>query len=360
MTGLAGIVGQKAVVNRLRGLIEFSKARGAPVERIVLVSPPGSGRRTIALALAQELGVGLKPCLSGELERKGDLTAILTALDPGEVLFLEGADQLRRPLREILVKALTEFRIDLAIGAGAGSRVHPYKLSPFTCACAVGRESEIPSDLRGCFALLLRLDAYARAELAEIARRCAELGGISISSGAADLVAHASGDTPGRVDVFLKRMIRAGQQQITEDSVRQLLEAYGTTGGGSSSPPGARYSAAPSGADFEKLIAAVLERMGFRSEVTRATGDGGIDTVAILQRPLVGGRYLIQCKNFAAGNLVGAPLVREFYGAVRADPRAVKGIFITTSGFTEQAREFAENLSLELIDGEGLRRLLEG
>jgi restriction system protein len=81
--------------------------------------------------------------------------------------------------------------------------------------------------------------------------------------------------------------------------------------------------------------------MGFRAETTKASGDGGIDIVATLDRPIVGGTYLLQCKRFAADNLVGAATVREFYGALTADRQAVKGILVTTSGFTAQAQEFA-------------------
>lgn len=96
----------------------------------------------------------------------------------------------------------------------------------------------------------------------------------------------------------------------------------------------------------------------FLCEMTRVTGDGGVDIVATLSSPVVGGRYLIQCKRFSEGTPVGAALVREFYGAVTADQTAVKGIFITTSSFTEQARAFADRVRMELIDGSALRKLL--
>jgi restriction system protein len=98
--------------------------------------------------------------------------------------------------------------------------------------------------------------------------------------------------------------------------------------------------------------------MGFRTELTKATGDGGIDIVATLDRPIVGGRYLIQCKRYAPDALVGAALVREFYGALTADRRAVKGVLITTSGFTPQALEFARELHIELIGRDQLQQLL--
>ena len=91
--------------------------------------------------------------------------------------------------------------------------------------------------------------------------------------------------------------------------------------------------------------------------MTKTTGDGGIDIVAVLDKAIVGGRYLFQCKRYSADNPVGAAMVRDFYGAVTAD-RATKGIFITTSDFTPQAREFGEKVGLELIDLARLQALL--
>ena len=112
-----------------------------------------------------------------------------------------------------------------------------------------------------------------------------------------------------------------------------------------------------SGVDFEKLIVSLLSQMGFQAEMTKASGDGGIDVVAHLDKPIVGGRYLFQCKRLSAANLVGAPTLRDFYGAVTAD-RAVGSVFITTSDFTVQAREFGEKSGLELINLAQLRKLL--
>jgi restriction system protein len=112
-----------------------------------------------------------------------------------------------------------------------------------------------------------------------------------------------------------------------------------------------------SGIDFEKLISTLLIKMGFQTEMTKTTGDGGIDIIAMLDKPIFGGRYLFQCKRFAPDNLVGSPTVRDFYGAVTAD-RAVKGILITTSDFTVQAQEFGQKVGVELVSMNQLRRLL--
>lgn len=113
-----------------------------------------------------------------------------------------------------------------------------------------------------------------------------------------------------------------------------------------------------SGIEFEGLITRLFDLMGFLTETTKASGDGGIDIVATLDQPFTGGRYLIQCKRYAPDSPVGAATVREFYGALTADRMAVKGILITTSSFTAQALEFAENLPIELIARNKLERLL--
>lgn len=113
------------------------------------------------------------------------------------------------------------------------------------------------------------------------------------------------------------------------------------------------------GVEFERLIVRLLERMGFHAEMTRATGDGGVDVVATLDQPITGGRYLIQCKRYAPDSTVGAATVREFWGALAADRRAIKGILITTSSFTAQAAEFARELPIELMARDKLQGLLE-
>ena len=144
---------------------------------------------------------------------------------------------------------------------------------------------------------------------------------------------------------------------VTEDDVRKYLSILGMNVKPQAFS-GVSILDDLSGIDFENLVATLLARMGFHVEMTKASGDGGIDIIATLDKPLLKGRYLIQCKRFAAESPIGAPLIREFYGAVRADHGAVKGVFITTSYFTEQAKDFARGLAIDLIDRDQLRHLL--
>jgi restriction system protein len=112
------------------------------------------------------------------------------------------------------------------------------------------------------------------------------------------------------------------------------------------------------GIEFEDVIAEALRRMGLVVETTKASGDGGIDIIAVLDKAFIGGRFLVQCKRYAEDTVIGAPAVREFYGAFKADRKAHKAIMVTTARFSTQAEQFAEEVGIELIDGERLQNLL--
>src|SRR5882672_4537887 len=126
MRGLNKIVGQTAIVNRLEALKNFSVSKGTAPGHILLIGPEGTGKRTIAVAFAEELGVAAKVTFARSMERKGDLTAILTDLEANEVFLIEDVCRMRQPLRELLSLALEEFRVDLVIGQGTSARIHPF------------------------------------------------------------------------------------------------------------------------------------------------------------------------------------------------------------------------------------------
>jgi restriction system protein len=158
--------------------------------------------------------------------------------------------------------------------------------------------------------------------------------------------------------MLMQRVARGvNKQRITEEDTLRAFTAFGIVTHTNVPIGDPKSLELMSGAEFERLVTALLARMEFRAEMTKATGDGGIDIVAVLDKPIVGGKYLFQCKRYAPENLVGASTVRDFYGAVSAD-KAVKGVLITTSDFTVQAREFAERVGLELINLPKLRSLL--
>jgi restriction endonuclease Mrr len=194
-------------------------------------------------------------------------------------------------------------------------------------------------------------------ELALIATRIAARKNLELQNDAAQFLVRHCERNPRYIEATLARVARAiNKTTISEDDVREVFALFGThvRADRSASPD---EMAEMSGQDFERLISRLLDAMEFRTELTKVSGDGGIDIIAVLDKPIIGGKYLFQCKRYAPDNLVGASAVRDFCGAVSAD-RVVKGVFVTTSDFTPHAREFADKAGIELIDAAKLKALL--
>lgn len=355
------ILGQQSAVIRLKAISDFCRSRATVAEHILLVGPDGMGKRTIARFFAQQLGVQTKELDAATTERVGDFIAGATTIEPGQILLIQNFDSLRSGIREILLTALQHYRIDLIIGKGSpGARIHPFQLNRFTCIATAEREADCPPELRELFAMAIPLAPYSQSELEALATLIAGKAGVSIDPGAARLTAGACGGIPHKLEILIHRLAKASVGGITEKNALEVLSMYGiTTASGLPSAPTPEGGIQNlTGVQFEELITSLLARLGFRAQMTKASGDGGIDIVAVLNKPVVGGKCLFQCKRFASTTLVGSPVVREFYGAVSADRQVVKGVLITTSGFTEQARAFAQEVGIELIDMEQLGRLL--
>lgn len=358
MRGLKKIVGQTAIINRLGTLKDFFVSKGKAPGHILLIGPEGMGKRTIAVAFAEELGVTARLTFARSMERKGDLTAILTGLEANEVLLIEDVCRIRQPLRELLSIALEEFRVDLVIGQGTGARIHPFTLNPFTCIGTCLKESDCPIALRNLFFLKLPIETYSIPELGQIAERIAAANDLTFAPNAISLIARLSNGNPRQADILVRQLSKTAAGTMTEKDAEEALAALGLMGMKSGAPVQQRNLNILSGIEFEEFITQLLRAMGFQTQMTKASGDGGIDIVAALDKPIIGGRYLFQCKRLAPDSLVGAPTAREFYGAVTADRKARKGILITNSGFSVQAKEFAGEVGIELIDGEQLGYLL--
>jgi Holliday junction DNA helicase RuvB len=358
MRGLKKIVGQTAIVNRLEALRNFFVSKGTAPGHLLFIGPEGMGKRTIALAFAEELGATAKVAFARSMERKGDLTAILTSLESNEVLLIEDVCRLRQPLKEILSTSLEEFRIDLMIGQGASARIHAFKLNPFTCIGTCLKESDCPIGLRNLFFLKLSIESYSIPELAQIAGRIAATNDLTFAPDAMSLIARMSNGNPRQAEILVRQLSKTGAGTIAEKDAEEALAALGLMNVTTGAPIQSKNLNSLSGVEFEEFITQLLRAMGFQTQMTKASGDGGIDIVAILDKPVIGGRYLFQCKRLGPDSLVGAPTVREFYGAVTADRKARKGILITNSGFSVQAKEFAGEVGIELIDGQQLGNLL--
>jgi hypothetical protein len=281
----------------------------------------------------------------------------LTNLGEGDAVLIADIGRLPKSLNDFFVTSLREFRVDFVVDKGMFAKTINVPLKRFTCLATARSKAECPSELIEGFPLTVSLQSYSHTELVNVTHQLAQRKGIAIAPEAADLVAGASAGTPHQIEVQVDRLVELGRTTISAAEVAQLSSVFGfNTGKADSVPPNDIDTI--SGVDFENVVASLLRAMGFHTELTAVTGDGGIDIVATLDKPLIGGRYLVQCKRFAPGKLVGAATVRDFYGAVTADREAVKGILITTSGFTSQAMAFAQQIPIELIGGQQLRALL--
>jgi HJR/Mrr/RecB family endonuclease len=358
MPGMSGIIGQEEVVKTLRRVGSLFAQNGGTPGHILMVGQRGMGKRTIARAFAEEFGMRLIEVEDQTLKRKADLTSILTSLEAQSVLLVSNIQEFRKVFTDLLTEALENSRVLLQIGQGPGARVHPFPLGRFTCISTATRETDCPAKLRDAFSLALQLEPYIRVELQQIVERMAESMGFSIQPSVASIILGASRDNLHRSRSMLVQLSKVTTLFATEKDARRVFGISDDRKQYNSTLVGPNNLQDLSGIAFEEFVTGLLQRMGFRTQMTKASGDGGIDVVAVLDKPVVGGRYLIQCKRYGRENLVGAPTVRDFFGAVNADRKAVKGILITTSGFTDQAKEFAEDVGLELIDGDALATLI--
>ncbi|MGB2632625.1 MAG: Holliday junction branch migration DNA helicase RuvB, partial [Candidatus Acidiferrum sp.] len=186
---LAEYIGQKRVKENISIALEAARNRGEALDHVLLYGPPGLGKTTLAQIIANELNVPIKTSAGPLLERKGDLTAILTSLEAKEVFFLDEIHRLQPAVEEVLYPAMEDFRVDLVIGQGPGARIHPFHLNHFTLVGATTRAGLITAPLRSRFGIVHRLDFYEPEDLLIILHRSAKILNIQMDDAGAEEIA---------------------------------------------------------------------------------------------------------------------------------------------------------------------------
>ncbi|MGQ0742365.1 MAG: Holliday junction branch migration DNA helicase RuvB [Alphaproteobacteria bacterium] len=203
---LAEFVGQTQVCGNLQVFINAARERGEPLDHVLLSGPPGLGKTTLAQIVARELGVAFRATSGPVLARAGDLAAILTNLEPRDVLFIDEIHRLNPVVEEILYPALEDFELDLIIGEGPSARSVKIQLAPFTLIGATTRSGLLTTPLRERFGIPLRLNFYEADELVQIVVRGAKVFGLALTPEGAKEIAQRSRGTPRIAGRLLKRV----------------------------------------------------------------------------------------------------------------------------------------------------------
>jgi len=203
---LADYIGQRVVKEQMDIFLSAAKARGEPLDHTLIFGPPGLGKTTLASIIAEEMGVQLKTTSGPVLEKAGDIAALMTNLEPGDVLFIDEIHRLSPYVEEILYPAMEDYQLDIMIGEGPAARSIKLDLPPFTLVGATTRAGLLTSPLRDRFGIVQRLEFYDADELAQIVNRSANILGISSDPDGAVAIARRSRGTPRIANRLLRRV----------------------------------------------------------------------------------------------------------------------------------------------------------
>lgn len=227
---LGDFVGQPKVREQLALVLEAAKRREVAADHVLLSGPPGLGKTTLSMIIASEMGAPIRVTSGPTVQHAGDLAAILSSLQEGEILFLDEIHRMARPAEEMLYMAMEDFRVDVIVGKGAGATAIPLSLPPFTLVGATTRAGLLPAPLRDRFGFTGHLDFYSAEDLTTVIRRSASLLGVEADDDGLAEIASRSRGTPRIANRLLRRvrdwaMVKS-DHRVSVDAARAALDLY--------------------------------------------------------------------------------------------------------------------------------------
>lgn len=222
---LADFTGQQNLKDNLSIAIEAARMRGEAMDHVLLHGPPGLGKTTLATLIANELGTAFEQTSAPVLQKKLDLTGLLSSIRPKQVFFIDEIHRLAPDVEEMLYSALEDYRVDILVGTGPGARTHSLPVPRFTAVGATTKLGNVSSPLRGRFGLVLRLDPYSDADLAGIVSRSARILNFSIGDSIALAIAKRSRGTPRIANRLLRRVRDYSQVRAKGEVSDEILDA---------------------------------------------------------------------------------------------------------------------------------------
>lgn len=229
-------IGQTDVKENIKVFVKAAKLRGVSLDHVLLYGPPGLGKTTLSHIIANELGSNIKTASGPTIEKSGDLAAILSSLEPYDVLFIDEIHRIPKYIEEILYSAMEDFKLDIIVGTDGHSRNIKIDLPPFTLVGATTRAGDLSSPLRDRFGITCKLEYYSDEELTEIVKRSARVLDLSIDEEAASVIAKRSRKTPRIANRLLKRVsdfalvkgLDVINKDVTNESLTRLkVDEYG-------------------------------------------------------------------------------------------------------------------------------------
>lgn len=354
---LSNFIGQEKIIVDLKKRIDFSKNNNLPLPHILLSGQPEIGKATLAHLITKETGRQMKITSGSAIEKVGDLASILTNLIPGEILFIDEISNLNKIVEKIFQQALGTGTMDVIIGKGPNARTVNIELPPFTVIATTSKSWSVDEKIRRWF-VVYDFTSYSLENIKDILKRIALENGFGFSDESALILAKYCNGLPGNIPVMIKRISSYVKSMIPTAYIdnSHISEIINHLGFGENYPQSLtlvdKFSHM-TGIQFEEWVANYFRKTGYEARITKTSGDHGIDLLLYKEGVLVGA---VQCKCWNGS--VGEPVVREFYGSLM-NTKAPEGYLFITAEFTAQAKTFAQDKPIKLIDLENLIKLAE-